>query len=93
MTKCSMSDPNVSLLNTLAVLCWLGGVAVLVVNMFVDPDVHSFGVVLCGVGGVLTIRAFVHQLEEREKAAFEVGRELGAAQAQDATPFRRPARD
>lgn len=60
---------------------------VLVVAWMVDETMRTggLGLMFAGAGGVLNIRVFILEMEDRERRAFDFGRQVGAA-SNEGTP-------
>lgn len=73
-----MHDRNISATFLSSVALWVLGLALAILNIFIDPDVGGLAMVLAAAGATITVRGFFCQLSKRELAAFELGREAGS---------------
>lgn len=62
-----------------AVVLWCVGLVLSGLWTFAEIRTGSLGVVVACMGGVMNIRVFVGRLEERERRAFDFGRQVGEA--------------
>lgn len=69
--------PSVSAYSILAVLGWLAGIALVLLDLlvFATDDLGHLGLLVVAGSAVLNVRGFIHRLECREKAAFDFGRD------------------
>ena len=70
-----MNDLHVSATRVAAVLLWTIGIALAGVNVTVDIDLGALGVIAACGGAVLNVRGYFCRLEDRERNAFELGRD------------------
>lgn len=71
-----MFDQSVTILTALAFVLWItGGALVLTGQLGASPHLGQVGLLAAGLGGVINIRGFIDNLTERERNAFEVGRQ------------------
>lgn len=71
----SLDDRSVSFTLASSLLLWIAGLVLVVVDIFVEPQLVGLGLFSAGAGGVLTIRSYFCALSRREQNAFELGRE------------------
>lgn len=81
-----LSDRSISFTAVLAGAGWIVGVALVVIDLFVAPRLDALGLIAAGAGGVLTIRGFFCTASERERNAFQLGRD--SVQGEGVTPLR-----
>lgn len=58
-----------------AIALWILGFTLVLLQLAGGPNTGQLGILVGCVGGVLHIRCFFTNLEEREMAAFKLGRE------------------
>lgn len=80
-----MSNRSLSLFHFLAAGFWVKAMLLITAGLVVDrPGVGHFGLLCVGVAVTLHFRAFVCELVERERNAFELGRDsMGPRWADD----------
>lgn len=70
-----MNDFRISATTAASGLLWTVGVVLTIVELVTGLDVGELGVVTAAGGAVLTVRGFFCQLADRERNAFELGRD------------------
>lgn len=70
-----MHDKNVSLRSVIAYSLWLVGITLVVLDVFGLTGTGDLGVVIVGVGALLQIRGYFLEQAERDRNAFELGRD------------------
>lgn len=68
---------KVNALHMVSLGLWGIGLAMVLFWTFGEVRTGSLGLLFAGAGGVLNIRAFLAEMEERERRAFEVGQQFG----------------
>lgn len=74
---------KISTLHVAAFGLWAVGLVLVVLWMVYALRTGGLGLLIAGAGGVLNIKVFLGELEERERRAFEFGRQVGAVQGED----------
>ena len=74
-----MAEHKISTLHVGALGCWVVALVLVGLNMAYLYRTAQLGLLFAGVGMLLNIRAFIDDLESRERRAFDFGRQLGAA--------------
>jgi hypothetical protein len=70
-----MTERDIPATTLLAGICWVAGLTLTIVNVFVEAKLGSLGG-LCGVAGAtLNVRGWFGQLRRREVNAFNLGRD------------------
>lgn len=59
---------------------WIFGLGLVGLAAVYDYPVGQLGLMSAGIGIVLNVRGFFLQMEERERKAFEFGRQVGATE-------------
>lgn len=70
-----MTDLDVSMTSVIATILWAIGVAFAMVAFFTPLDVGALGVISAAGGATLNVRVFFVKLEDRDRNAFELGRD------------------
>lgn len=68
-------DRPVSVTHAVSVGFWIAGLVFVGLELFAIWPTAALGLFLAGVGGVLTIRGYFCHMQDREREAFEIGRE------------------
>lgn len=68
--------------------CWTIGLVLVVIWMVYGYRTGGLGLLIAGAGGTWNVRVFIGEMEERERRAFNVGRQVGAAERDGVTPLR-----
>lgn len=76
-----LDEVTVPLARILAVTLWIVGAALVGLQMLGMFYGGQLGLLLAGLGGVLSIRTMLHQNQERERCAYELGRESGTEES------------
>jgi len=61
---------------------WAIGLVLVVIWMVQGIRTGGLGLLFAGAGGVINIRVFILEMEDRERQAFDFGRQVGAAQSE-----------
>lgn len=80
-----MNDKTISAISAVAALLWVAGLALVVTSIV--TDVHGWGQlgILAGcLGATLNVRKFLCDMTHRERAAFNLGRQLGDGSGKEA---------
>lgn len=75
-----MEEWEVSVEAILAGLLWSLGIALVVLNFWVAADLGDLGLLLAGIGAVLTLRRSHLGMFEMQRKAFELGRDYERGQ-------------
>lgn len=71
-----MRDRHISALHVAAGVLWVLGATLAVIYMAVGiRGTGCIGLLLAGAGGITNVRAMLAHMEERERRAFELGRD------------------
>lgn len=79
-----MHDREVPVTSAVAVVLWLVGTILILVDLALPVETGELGLLAAGAAGVLNIRGFLQRQRERELEAFLSGRE-----SHHVTPLRR----
>lgn len=74
-----MKDRQFSALHVFAGTLWaVGGLLILATLIAHQREgLAELGLLLAGAGGVLSVRGMLCHMEQRERTAFEIGRDIG----------------
>lgn len=70
-----MQDKTVSLTSVFAWVLWVVAIALVLVDVFTEVNSGDLGIVAAAGGATLTVRGYFLDLEDRERNAFEIGRD------------------
>lgn len=74
-------DRPVSVTHAVSVGFWIVGLLLIILGLIEVWPTGDLGLFVAGVGGVLTVRAYLCSLHAREVAAFELGRKSAGIKA------------
>lgn len=83
-----MTNRSIAVHTAFAFLLWPAGVILVCVGLFTVHELGQLGIVVCMVAATLNVRAFFCALENRERNAFSVGRDLGRSEAESIRSLR-----
>lgn len=75
-----MIDRKISATQTFAYAHWALGLSLIVTSFYGPIQLAALGLLAAGVGGVAQIRGMICGLEERERNAFDLGRDYESSQ-------------
>lgn len=64
-------------------VCWVVGLTLAVVNVFIGPDLGPLAVAFLIGGGVMTVCRSLDRHDHRWTEAYEVGKEVGVRRLRD----------
>lgn len=70
-----MSDWHLSATAVAATVLWVIGVALAMVQLLTDVGVGQLGIIAAAGGATLNVRGYFVKLEDRERNAFNLGRD------------------
>lgn len=73
---------TISAWHVMAFGLWAIGLVLVVMWMVEGIRTGGLGLMFAGAGGVLNVRVFILEMEDRERRAFDFGRQVGAAQGE-----------
>lgn len=83
-----MQDKSVSATTVIATAMWVVGGLMTLVELFTRLDIGSLGIVIAAGGATLNVRRFFCQLAERDRNAFELGRDYASSHEGGVTSIR-----
>lgn len=69
-----MTNRSVAVHTAFSCLLWPSGLALVLVGLFTRHEVGQLGLIVAMIAAVLNVRGFFVCLEQREHAAFDLGR-------------------
>ena len=85
-----MDDVRVPAVRILAVVLWLAGFALVTVEALGFSEMAAeYGLLIAGVGAMVSMRCLLREAHHRERAAFDLGRECGDLDLRD---YEQPAK-
>lgn len=72
-----MIERNIALHTAVACLLWPAGVILVCVGLVTKWELGQLGIVVCMIAAMLNIRGWFCALTQREREAYEMGREVG----------------
>lgn len=76
-----LQDPTISLTRLCGCTLMVVGLVLTVVDVWAQHDVGAFGVIVAGFGALLKVRDWLCVIKCGEAKAFDVGRQVGRAEA------------
>lgn len=77
-----MNNRNIAVHTAFSCLFWPVGTVMILIGLVTDHELGQVGILLAMIAAVLNVRGFFCSLGERERNAFELGRDFGQHMAE-----------